>query len=83
MEGKGAISLTFSQSINNVKISLYDFNATNENMQIEEKEFSLLTSNEETMVFEELKLASYMLKIEEVNCIQYIGGIEGINFNDK
>ncbi len=79
----GSISLTFSKSYNNVEITLYDFYASNKNIKVMSKSITVIRGNDEISVFKDLKLSSYILKLEYGDCVQYLGGIEGINFNDK
>jgi len=82
-EGVGSISLGFSESYSDVKITLYDFYAIDAEMQIGSKVLDFELSSYKVIVFEDLKLSSYLLKLEYDGCIQYVGGIDGINFNDK
>lgn len=80
---KGSISLTFSKSYDNIEITLYDFYATNDKMKIATKKLTSVNGKVKIIAFKDLKLSSYLLKLEYDDCIKYIGGMEGINFNDK
>jgi len=79
----GSISLIFSESYNNVEVTLYDFYAPNDKMKVASKNVAFVRVQDEITVFKDLKLSSYLIKLEYGDCVQYVGGVEGINFNEK